>query len=121
MLPFKHADIRFNDGFVPLDGSRHMQEPDVEVEIDKARRCETGHLSYAQVVEDYPYEPINSFYVADLIVRNPVTPWTPPPSEELGMGERTSGCDLETGEAMDWFHGKIFIDADPPRMPEFGE
>ncbi|MFH0809117.1 MAG: hypothetical protein V2A77_01395 [Pseudomonadota bacterium] len=88
-----------NDGMAHLEESRHKQQKDVEREIDLARRCESGHLSFAQVPEDCPFEPESAFFGVDyrLEVR-------PEPGARV---ERVPECDLTAKEADDYWKDKI--------------
>ncbi len=110
-MPFPKSDIKMEDGFAHLDESRHKQEPDVEREIDMARRCESGHLSYAQVPEDYPFEPESAFFGVDyqLIIR-------PEPPREV---EHVPECDLSGEENTGYWKDKIYgplVEYEVPEM-----
>jgi hypothetical protein len=102
--------VKMNDGFVPLDGSRHMQDEAMRHEAELAERCEEGHLSFAEVVEDYPFD--NESAYIDFRLEAPI-----PVTGTFGLGGVE--CDL-TGEANEAaFRGKIlppWYEYDLPRI-----
>jgi hypothetical protein len=112
-MPFKKSAQKMEDGFAHLDESRHMQEPDVEREIDMARRCESGHLSYAEVAEDYPFEPISAFeaFGYQLLVKPPV----------VRPVERVRECDLTPRDTEDYWKDKITGPWAEAGFPEMGQ
>ena len=111
-MPFRKSDIKMNDGLVGLDESRHRQQPDVEREIDLARRCESGHLSFAQVPEDYPFEPESALFGVDykLLVR-------PEPIREVTHARE---CDLSREENEGYWRDKIYGPVFEYEIPELG-
>ena len=102
--------IKMNDGFVPLEGSRHLQEPEVEHEMVLAERCEEGHLSFAEVVEDYPFDNISAYIDYKLEERIPAT---------RTFGQGGVECDLREEANLAAFKGKIlppWYEHDLPRI-----
>ncbi len=110
-MPFRKSDVRMNDGFALLDESRHLQQPDVERQIDLARRCESGHLSYAEVLEDYPFDPLSAFLSVDYRLMPRLEPYR----EEA----HAPGCDLTAHEAEGYWKDKIYgplVEYEVPEM-----
>jgi len=102
--------MRMNDGFVPLDGSRHMQNEAMRHEAELAERCETGHLSFAEVVEDYPFDNESAYTGYRLDPRLP---------EVSTFGQGGVECDLSTEANDAAFKGKItppWYEYDLPRI-----
>jgi len=112
-MAFRKSDTRMNDGYVPLDGARHMQEPDVEREIELARRCESGHLSFAEVPEDYTFEPESAFFGVDYRLEV-----KPAPVHEVTHGRE---CDLSREEATGYWKDKIYGPWVEFEIPEWGQ
>jgi len=102
--------LKMNDGFVPLDGSRHMQDPAMRHEMELAERCETGHLSFVEVVEDYPFDNQSAYIDYRLEERIPAT-------STFGLGGVE--CDLTPEVNLAAFKGKItppWYEYDLPRI-----
>jgi hypothetical protein len=112
-MPFRKSDIKMEDGFAHLDESRHKQQPDVEREFDLARRCESGHLSYAEVPEDYPFDPVSAYAGFDyqFIFR-------PTPVREV---EHAPECDLSGEETGNYWKDKIYGPWVEFELPEMGQ
>lgn len=112
-MPFPKSDIKMNDGFAHLEESRHKQQPDVEREIELARRCESGHLSWAEVPEDHPFDPISAYAAFDyqFIYR-------PEPVREV---EHATECDLKPEETVSYWKDKIYGPWVEFDLPEMGE
>lgn len=110
-MPFPPSKIKMEDGFAHLDESRHNQQPDVEREIDMARRCESGHLSYAEVPEDYPYDPMSAYAAFDYRFI-----YKPTAVREV---RHVPECDLKPDENRDYWKDKIYgplVEFEVPEM-----
>jgi hypothetical protein len=108
-MPFRKSDVRMNDGFAPLDQSRHMQQPEVAREIDLAHRCESGSLSFEEVLEDYPFDPLSAFLSVDYKLISKPKPY------EM---EHAPGCDISGEEAEDYWRDKIYGPVVEYEVPE---
>lgn len=102
--------LKMNDGFVPLNGSRHMQDEAMRREIRLAEACEEGHLSFAEVVEDYPFDN-ESAYIGFRL------------EESIPVERRVVGgveCDLSPDDNVAAFRGKIMPPWYEHDLPKIG-